>query len=113
MGRKRDFSEPNHTCPIIDNTIDCLQHCDSLSESDRDYIADCLEKVRKANAELRSWGSGLYDDLLNERERADAAEQELKDAKDKIDDLRSENKRLIKELESAESKIERMETTNG
>jgi flagellar motility protein MotE (MotC chaperone) len=101
--------EPAASCPIIDSAIDVLApdvyahgRCtrvapafiDELAEAMRrdymhhakDVIAE-IEKIRKANAEIREWGDTMRRQRDDLQQQLDDLQQQLDEALERIRDL--------------------------
>lgn len=97
MGRRKDYTGIDQTCPIIDAVRDFLEAINEddtgadLSKGIREACLN-LEKIRKMNSDLRDFGNEQYYDR-------DEAESDRDYYKDKVGALEDEVKSLKKELQ--------------
>lgn len=80
MARYRDYSDVPNTCPLIDEVISAINSVDWGEDNywDAKTVVEIMEKIRKANSELREWGNALY------REK-DELEDEVKSLKNELE----------------------------
>lgn len=96
MARRRDESGTPNTCPFIDEAIIELDSCEC--ESVDTYRAKAaLEKVRRYNDELRSWGNNQYYELQE-------SENSISKLESENEDLRAEINNLIEEIKILEAR---------
>ena len=95
----RDNTGVKHTCPLIDEVIIFI---DALCEdketdphhSEKTMMTNTMEKIRKANINLRDFGNEQF-------KRAEDLEEENERIKTVIERLREENKYLSERSEAA------------
>jgi cell division protein FtsB len=96
----RDNAPVPHTCPMIDEIISAIDSVDweETYWTKKDLI-ETMEKIRKANDSLRSWGNDLHDDLekLEKQSQSDCI------------DLENKNEDLTAEIESLKSEVSKLE----
>jgi chromosome segregation ATPase len=104
MARK-DNAPVGHTCPMIDDVINFLSY---IAKSENEDIAkeaiemqEIMEKIRAANDKLRTWGNECNDNCND-------MESELYDANIKIDKLQDEVKYLTDDLKEAKDTIDNL-----
>jgi cell division protein FtsB len=96
----RDNAPVPHTCPMIDEIISAIDSVDweETYWTKKDLI-ETMEKIRKANDSLRSWGNDLHDDL----------EKLEKQSQSDYIDLENKNEDLTAEIESLKSEVSKLE----
>jgi cell division protein FtsB len=96
----RDNAPVPHTCPMIDEIISAIDSVDweETYWAKKDLI-ETMEKIRKANDSLRSWGNDLHDDL----------EKLEKQSQSDYIDLENKNEDLTAEIESLKSEVSKLE----
>ena len=96
----RDNAPVPHTCPMINEIISAIDSVDweETYWTKKDLI-ETMEKIRKANDSLRSWGNDLHDDLekLENQSQSDYI------------DLENKNEDLTAEIESLKSEVSKLE----
>ena len=96
----RDNAPVPHTCPMIDEIISAIDsvNWEETYWTKKDLI-ETMEKIRKANDSLRSWGNDLHDDLekLENQSQSDYI------------DLENKNEDLTAEIESLKSEVSKLE----
>lgn len=82
MSRNRDNSGIENTCPKIDEVISAIEsvNWDESSYWDEKILKETMEKIRKANSDLREWGNQMC--------------RERDELQDQLDDLEKENESL-------------------
>lgn len=97
MSRYIDNSEIDNTCPKIDEVISAIVsvNWDEDSYWDVKILTEIMEKIRKANSDLRDWGNQIY--------------RERNELQDQLDDLEKENKKLKSDVDYYENKVEKLE----
>ena len=96
----RDNAPVPHTCPMINKIISAI---DSVNGEETYWtkkdLIETMEKIRKANDSLRSWGNDLHDDLekLENQSQSDYI------------DLENKNEDLTAEIESLKSEVSKLE----
>jgi hypothetical protein len=93
MPRYSDNSNIPNTCPKIDEVISAIESVDWGDSSywDKRILIEILEKIRKANSDLRDWGNQMC--------------RERDDLEDQLDELRKENQSLKDEASYLEKVI--------
>ena len=89
MARYRDNAPVGYTCPMIDQVISFLEKIDwnLEDEEENDLSIECkemvevMEKIRKANDTLRTWGNEEYNLKNKYEEERDDLEKEVKNLK--------------------------------
>lgn len=96
----RDNAPVPHTCPMINEIISAIDSVDweETYWTKKDLI-ETMEKIRKANDSLRSWGNELHDDL----------EKMEKQSQSDYIDLENKNEDLTAEIESLKSEVSKLE----
>lgn len=109
-----------HTCPDIDTVIDGIKQALKITKSaskdlDRDstaynYITDIaceldgldgqMEKLRKANSQLRDWGEDQEHEVSKLEERLENAESEIQTLRSELDWNKEHIRSLEEELET-------------
>ena len=96
----RDNAPVPYTCPMIDEIISAIDsnEWEETYWTKKDLI-ETMEKIRKANDSLRSWGNDLYDDLekLEKQSQSDYIE------------LENKNEDLVSEIEALKSEVSKLE----
>ena len=96
----RDNAPVPHTCPMINEIISAIDsvNWEETYWTKKDLI-ETMEKIRKANDSLRSWGNDLHDDLekLENQSQSDYI------------DLENKNEDLTAEIESLKSEVSKLE----
>ena len=97
MSRYRDNSGIDHTCPKIDEVISAI---DSVNWDEDNYwdaktVTEIMEKIRKANSDLRDWGNQMC--------------RERDELQDQLDDLEKENKNLKSDVDYYEKQVKELE----
>ena len=75
------------------------------------YLIDKMEDIRRANSELREWGSHyekLYEDLDGLEDKAEELESALADSEDRINELENENYSLEQENDRLKEDIDNL-----
>lgn len=96
----RDYTNISITCPLIDNVVDFIGSIDWTQdeldlESESEITLDQLETIRKHNSGLREFGN-------EQHVRADEFENELDDARKKIESLED----IISDMEETQEQLE-------
>jgi predicted nuclease with TOPRIM domain len=104
MSRYRDNSGIDNTCPKINEVISAIDsvNWDEDSYWDAKTVTEIMEKIRKANSDLRDWGNQMC------RER-DELQDEFDDLKKENDKLQDEVNYYQKEVKELENKIDTLE----
>ena len=96
----KDNAPVPYTCPMIEEIISAIDSVEWIGTYwDKKYLFEVMEKIRKSNDSLRSWGNDLHDDF----EKLESQSQ-----KDYIE-LENKNEYLISEIKSLKSKILKLE----
>ena len=107
MSRNRDNSGIDNTCPKIDEVISAIE---SVSWDEDNYwdaktVTEIMEKIRKANSDLRDWGNQMCRERDELQDQYDDLEKENKNLKSDIDYYVKKVKELESEIYSLESSI--------
>lgn len=106
MSRYKDNSPVPQTCPLIDNVISIVdtiyRYYEAVTIKEKEEIESVMEKIRKANSDLREWGN----EMCNEKEEL---ENTLEDKERYINKLETENKELKERVEYLELQNEDLE----
>jgi len=89
------MNEPQNTCPDIDDVVDALKNLSGEIQKeieDRIYqyyhgSRSTLEKLRKANSDLREWGTYWKDEAESLKGEVKQLNQDISDLKYKVGEL--------------------------
>ena len=93
--RYRDNSGIENTCPKIDEVISAIDSVNwEESYWDAKTITEIMEKIRKANSDLRDWGNQMCRERDELQDEIYELQKEKEDLQDEIYALKEENEKL-------------------
>lgn len=115
-------SQIENTCPFIDEVISYLEEEIEVSDSNdarrRDYMIEIMERIRKMNEGLRTWGVERFEeknDLESDNEdkanRIQELEYEMEDLHAKIEEYEKEISRLESEVSDLNVELEDLQNS--
>lgn len=101
--RRGDNSPVDYTCPLIDEVISFIEDLDGECVSGYSVrsMVNVLEKIRKANTELREWGNDMYQELEDSKsdyeDQLAKLENDLEIVMDELKDVRDDLHQTVRE----------------
>jgi len=107
MGRYRDESGIENTCPKIDEVISAIDSVNWSEESywDAKMVKEIMETIRKANSDLREWGNKMCKEKNELEEQVTDLEKEIKSLRSGLDDYKDQTKELENKVEILEDEL--------
>lgn len=108
MARNKDNAPVENTCPKIDQVIGFLEKVywdlpDDEKCFECEQIVKVMEKIRKDNSDLRTWGNEEYNSKYEYEEEIKNLKADLSVMIDEIKDLKAEIETLEEKLSDVES----------
>jgi uncharacterized protein YoxC len=95
----RDNAPVPHTCPMIDEIISAIDSVDwEETYCTKKDLIETMEKIRKANDSLRSWGNDKHIECEQLEKDIKYKDREIEGLVDEVKDLKHEVSKLEDEL---------------